>query len=129
MRTDLRLSPKRFFKKNSKRGQDKSLLQKLLSPVSTETFFRIDERSTEKDVKKIYLLNLGSFQQDSTTIFGRIEFRQDVHLWENNRDFSLRYRYRNRNELNNQFIAGGQDRELREHGLRLLKGISNLLSE
>ncbi len=125
MRTDLRMSFKDFFKRKKRKGSEKkTTLQKILWPVSTETFFRIDERSTEEDVKKIYLLNLGSFQQDSTTIFGSIELRQDVHLWENSRKASLRYRFRNRNELNNQFIGGGQDREVREQSLRLIKQIS-----
>jgi hypothetical protein len=122
-RTDFRLVPKNFFK-----SDNKSFLAKLLFPISTETFFRIDEKTRERDVARIYLLNLNYFQQDSTTIFGSIEFRQDVQLWENSRSFSLRYRYRNRTEKNNQFIAGGQDREVREQAVRIISKLSNQMS-
>jgi len=129
MRTDLKLTPAKFFRKSKVSPQKHvGLMQRILSPLTTETFVRIDERTTEKDVAKIYLLQLGSFQQDSTTILGSIEFRQDIHLWENSRNFSLRYRYRGRNELNNQFVNGGQDREVREHGLRIIRQLNSELS-
>jgi hypothetical protein len=127
-RTDLRLAPARFFKTETGKSVRNGLFQRMLSPVTTETFLRIDERTTEQDVAKIYLLNLSYFQRDSTTIFGSIELRQDVHLWENSRQFALRYRYRNRTEKNNQFIDGGQDRRVREQGVRLLRQFSNHFS-
>jgi len=116
MRTDLRLEPKQF------------LDSRLLNPVTTETFVRIDERTREQNVAKIYLLNLDHFQQDTTTIFGSIELRQDIHLWEKSRKFSLRYRFRNRRELNNQFIDGGQKRSLIEHRLRSVYQLTNQIS-
>jgi len=129
MRTDLKLTPAKFFRKpTAGRQEHLGLMQRLLSPLTTETFLRIDERSTDKDVANIYLLRLGSFQQDSTTILGSIEFRQDIHLWENSRKFSLRYRYRTRKELNNQFVDGGQDRDVREHGLRIIRRLNNELT-
>ncbi|MFQ6112657.1 MAG: hypothetical protein ACE5NG_01065 [bacterium] len=127
-RADLRLMPRRFFKSSQEKSKPKSLVERLLSPVSTETFVRIDERTRERDVAKIYLLNLSYFQQDTTTIFGSIEFRQDLHLWENSRKLSLRYRYRNRSEKNNQFIDGGQDRKVREQSLRLIHQFSKQIS-
>lgn len=116
MRADLRLEPKQFFESH------------WLNPVTTETFVRIDERTREQDVAKIYLLNLDHFQQDTTTIFGSIEVRQDVHLWEKSREFSLRYRFRDRRELNNQFIDGGQKRRVREHRLRSVYQLTNQIS-
>ena len=122
VRADLRFTPKRFF--NLK---NKGFLQKVFSPVSTETFLRIDERTKEKDVTKIYLLQLEHFRQDST-LFGSWEFRQDVFLWEKSRKFSLRYRYRNRLELNNQFIGGGQRRQVLERRFRVLHRFSNQIS-
>ena len=127
-RTNLRLEPIRFFKSKRVKNKDKGFIEKILTPISTESFLRIDERTKEQDVAKIYLLNLSYFQQDSTTIFGRIEFRQDVHLWENSRKLSLRYRYRNRIEKNNQFIAGGQDRRVREQAVRILSKMSKQMS-
>ena len=127
-RTDLRFAPARFFKTEAGKSVHNGFFYKMLSPVTTETFLRIDERTTERDVAKIYLLNLNYFQRDSTTIFGSIELRQDVHLWENSRQLALRYRYRNRTEKNNQFIDGGQDRRVREQGVRLLRQFSNQVS-
>lgn len=127
-RTDLRITPERFWAEAGKQGGDRSFLQRILMPITSETFLRIDERTTEDDVSKIYFLNLNYFQRDSTTIFGNIELRQDLHLWENSRKFSLRYRYRNRIEKNNQFIDGGQDRRVREQRLRLLNQFSDRVS-
>ncbi|MFQ5769975.1 MAG: hypothetical protein ACE5HX_05530, partial [bacterium] len=59
---------------------------------------------------------------------GSIELRQDVYLWENSRKFSLRYRFRNRQEKNNQFVDGGQDREVREQRFRVLNQFSNRIT-
>lgn len=126
-RSDLRIAPERFFSRDGQKSQ-KGFFERILSPLTSETFLRIDERTTEDDVAKIYLLNLNYFQRDSTTIFGSIELRQDVYLWENSRQFSLRYRYRNRTEKNNQFIEGGQDRRVREQRLRVLNQFSSHVS-
>ncbi len=125
---DLRIAPERFFANRSPRPTRRGFFERVLSPVSSETFLRIDERTTEKDVAKIYLLNLNYFLQDSTTIFGSIELRQDIFLWENSRKLSVRYRYRNRIEKNNQFIDGGQDRRVREQRLRFLNQFSGHVS-
>ncbi|MFQ5637409.1 MAG: hypothetical protein ACE5IR_05390 [bacterium] len=128
MRADLRISPKRFFEPGKSKKGRKSMIEKMFSPLSSQTFFRIDERTTEEEVSKIYLLKLSHFQQDSTTIFGSIELRQDIYLWENSRTFSLRYRYRDRREKNNQLIKGGQNRQLREQSLRILNRFSRSLT-
>jgi hypothetical protein len=123
-RTDLRLTPKRLFGAD-KKGRSPGVLERLLSPLTMESFIRIDERTKEKDVEKIYLMKLSHFQQDSTTIFGSMEVRQDIHLWENSRRLSLRYRLRNRKEKNNQFVGGGQDRDVLQHQFRILNRFSN----
>ncbi len=128
LRTDLRLRPAKLFTGRGKLRRTQPWLARLLRPVSTESFLRIDERSREKDVARIYLLQPSAFQQDSTTIFGRVEIRQDVYLWQNSRKLSFRYRYRNRMELNNQFVGGGQDRDVREQQLRGLYQFSPQVS-
>ncbi|MFQ5706861.1 MAG: hypothetical protein ACE5HO_05390 [bacterium] len=127
-RTDLRLNPKRFLSAPKAKKSSQGFFRKILNPLTTETFFRINEKTREKDVAKIFLLQLSHFQQDSTTIFGNIEFRQDIYLWENSRKLSLRYRYRNRKEKNNQFVGGGQDRRVRQQALRLIHQISKQVS-
>ncbi len=127
-RTALRFSAQKLFWRRQKNSGKKSFLQKIAAPVSTETFLRIDERTREKDVAKIYLLQLSHFQQDSTTVFGNMELRQDVYLWENSRQLSFRYRFRSRSELNNQLVDGGQDRDVREHKFRFLHRLTNRIT-
>lgn len=133
MHTDIRLSLAKLLRPKSKtesklEKEKTDRLAKLLAPISMETFIRIDERTREKQVAKIYLLNLDHFQQDSTTIFGAIELRQDFHLWQNSRDLSLRYRYRSRRELNNQFIGGAQKRLVLQQQLSGLYKLSSKFS-
>jgi hypothetical protein len=112
LRGDLKLTPGQWI------GNRKGFLASILAPVSTETFLRIDERTREPNVSRIYLLDLDYFRNDSTTVFGSLELRNDIYLWQNNREFSLRFRHRSREELNNQFVEGGQDRNVRETSIR-----------
>ncbi len=95
-----------------------SILGKILSPVSTETFTRIDENSKEPNTMKIYLLNLSSFLNDSTTINGFRQFQQDLFLWENNSEFSIRFRFNQRKSLN-QYSSGIEKGFLKEKSIRI----------
>jgi len=88
----------------------------------------IEERSQAKDVWQIYLLNTSKFRQPDTTIFGSLQFRQDFYVFENNRKFSLRLRYRSRDEMNNQFLEGGYERLEREKSLRITSRFSRRFS-
>ncbi|MEN3038819.1 MAG: hypothetical protein ABDI07_06670 [Candidatus Kryptonium sp.] len=67
-------------------------LIKFLSPFSSDTYFQVSENSTESQ-EKIYLLKLKYFQRENKTISGTLTFRHDLHLFENSRKFSLRYRF------------------------------------
>jgi hypothetical protein len=103
LRTSLRLrfTPKRFIRPTA-------AWEDVLTALSFETYVRIDEKSTEGDLKRILLLNLNSFQQDSTTITGALQFTQDIHLFENKPDFSMRLRFFERRGMNN--VNGGIER-------------------
>lgn len=108
---------------------DKSTLAgKILNPVSTETFWRIEENSKETDYAKIYLLNFNYFLNESTTIRGSNYFQQDLFLFENEQDLSFRFRFAQRNSLN-EFFDGYEKGYNRERSLRirfkLVKEISN----
>lgn len=95
-----------------------SFIETILKPVSTETFWRIEENSKETDTKKIYLLNFSSFLNDSTTIRGSNLFQQDLFLFKNRNDLSFRFRFTQRKNLN-QF-AGGTERGLfKERSIRV----------
>jgi len=97
---------------------DKSLLKNIFSPLSSETFFRLEENSREEDYKKIYLLQFSSFQNEDKTIRGSDYIQQDFFLWENSPELSFRLRFAQRKSLN-QFSGGVERSYLRERSLRI----------
>jgi hypothetical protein len=96
----------------------KSTVGTILNPLSTETFWRIEENSTEEDYKKIYLLKFSSFQNERTTIHGSNLIQQDIFLFENDQEFSMRFRYSQRKSLN-QYSGGIERAYNRERSLRI----------
>jgi hypothetical protein len=113
----LRLDPGRFF---PKRGtDDRAFWQEALSALSSESYVAIDERTQEEDVWDIYLLDLSRFRQPDVTVFGSLNVRQDFYVFEHGRAFSLRLRHERRDEKNNQYLDGGQDRLERENQVRV----------
>jgi hypothetical protein len=105
-----------------------SLAYKVLRPFATETYWRIEENSRDQDYKKIYLLRLSAFQNDSTTIHGSNYIQQDIFLFENDPDLSFRFRYAQTKGLN-QFSGGTERSYNRERSLRItfrmVKELSN----
>lgn len=97
---------------------DKSILGLFLNPISTETFWRVEENSKLEDTKKIYLLNFSYFQNDSTTIKGSNYLQQDLFLFENDRELSFRFRFAQRKNLN-QFAGGLERGFFRERSVRI----------
>jgi hypothetical protein len=95
-----------------------SFISKIFKPLSSESFWRIEENSKEEDYKKIYLLNFSSFLNEQKTIRGSNYFQQDFFLFETERDFSLRFRYSQRKSLN-QFSGGVEQAFNRERSLRI----------
>ncbi|MBN2411299.1 hypothetical protein JXQ31_06370 [candidate division KSB1 bacterium] len=127
--TRLRLEPKRLWNRRATTQKQKTpLWQRAAEIFSSESYIAIEEKSQDKKVWDIYLMKMSTFQQPGTTIFGNIQFRQDLFLFENNRDFSLRLRYKTMDEKNNQFLEGGQDRTEKERSARITARISNKLS-
>ncbi|MEX0602461.1 MAG: hypothetical protein WD295_03910, partial [Bacteroidota bacterium] len=96
--------------------------------LSSETFFRIDERSSDERSSNVYLLRLGTFLNDRTTIAGSRQFLNDVYVSEGNPDFSLRLRIDEREGLI-QLVGGTERSRVRERSLRvrahLLREIGN----
>lgn len=126
--TRLRLEPKRFFSQSSVSKDSSSFWQKSLSALSSETYVAVEERTQTDNAMDVYLLRMDSFRQPGNTILGYLQFRQDIFLFERSRDFSLRYRYRTRDELNNQFLEGGEERLERENAIRMTNRLSELFS-
>ncbi|MDH4070547.1 MAG: hypothetical protein OEV30_08985, partial [Ignavibacteria bacterium] len=89
-----------------------------LSAISTETYIRIDEKSTEPDLANIYLLRFSYFRNDSTTLAGSQLFTQDLNLFERSPGFSTRFRYQERKSLI-RFSDGPERRYVREQSIRI----------
>ena len=116
------------WKVNLRNLSGSSFFEKVASALSTETFFRIEENSSEQDIKKIYLLDFASFRNEKTTIRGNYLFQQDIFLFENDQELSFRLRYSQQKSMN-QFAGGiengyGRERSIRIR-FRLVKELSN----
>ncbi len=122
--TRIRITPSKFIQRGAGFPGD------VISAISTETYARIDEKSSEHDLKQIYLLNLNRFLQDSTTLAGTQLFTQDVYLFEGKSLFSMRGRYSQTYGLTN-FAGGIEHTYGREKSVRirwqLVPEISNQL--
>ncbi len=91
---------------------------KILKPISTETFYRIEENSKDPQTSNLYLLKLSKFLNDSTTISGSQLFQHDLNLFQNSNEFSFRFRFTQRRSLN-QFSGGTENGYFRERALRI----------
>jgi hypothetical protein len=107
----LRIVPSRFV-------DGTSALGRILASLSSETYLRVEEKSTERDLASIYLLRFSNFQQDATTIAGSTLLTQDILLFEGSPLFSGRFRYSQRQGLTN--LSGGIEHAyVRERSIRL----------
>lgn len=93
-------------------------LTRILNAISTETYVRVEENSTTRDLASIYLLDVSKFRNEGTTIAGSVLFTQDLFVLDGKPEFSARLRYSQRKGLNN-FSAGLERNYLRERSLRL----------
>ncbi|MBI3586827.1 MAG: hypothetical protein HY088_06835 [Ignavibacteriales bacterium] len=99
-------------------NQPTTTFEKILKSVSTESFLRIEEKSTESDTRQIYLLNFQKFQDDRTTIAGSSHFTQDVYVFENDPTLSFRFRFNERNALV-RLVSALERSYVRERSLRV----------
>ncbi|MBN2708714.1 MAG: hypothetical protein JXR46_06680 [Calditrichaceae bacterium] len=107
------IEPGRYWKK------PKDEFQKLLTFLSSETFFRVEEETKERNLWAVYLMNLSKFQGDST-LRGNLQLNQDLYIMRRNRDLSFRLRYRLNTSRNNQYLDANdnEDRRTDEFGIR-----------
>lgn len=82
------IKPSRFFfiAKNN-------FIADVINNFSSESYFKIDEKSKDPETNNIYYLHLSKFLNDSNTIAGNQFFQQDFNFFENNFDYSLRLRF------------------------------------
>ncbi|UCE19946.1 MAG: hypothetical protein JSV84_06275 [Gemmatimonadota bacterium] len=112
---NLKLSPHKYY--SEKKGDITGFAQ-WLSMIETETLIKIEEKSKEKDKWAIYLFDLSAFQQDSTTVDGRITLRQDCFLFPRRQKFNVRLRYEHSRDEKNQLLEQGSSRIFGEEHLR-----------
>lgn len=112
MNARLRLEPARYFR------QPSTTLQRIINIISTETFFRVEERSAEPNPSNIYLLRFSRFLNDTTTISGSRYFTQDIHLNEFSSDFSVRFRFLERKGLI-QLVSATERSDVVERSVRV----------
>ncbi|MDD8016746.1 MAG: hypothetical protein PHP42_00075 [Bacteroidota bacterium] len=119
--TRVKISPARIIKNAS------APVEKFLSVFSTETFVRIEERSTEPKTEYIYYLNFTHFLNPATTLIGSQFAQQDLFLFENNPDYSFRFRFNQRKGLS-QYSTGGEWNYSRERSIRSRFQVANDIS-
>ena len=93
--------------------------RKWLTSLSSETFLRLEEKTQDENVWAIYRLELSRFQQETTTIYGLKNIRQDFYWNRNRSTLSIRLRYNKKTNLNNQYLEGGQRFDYTENSVRI----------
>ncbi len=95
-----------------------ALIPDVMRAISTETYMRIEEKNQTEKTSDIYLLHFSKFLNDSTTLTGFQNFRQDVFLLDGNPDFSLRFRF-DQNKGFSQYALESERSYKRERSVRL----------
>jgi len=124
----VRIEPTRLLGKAALKKGDDALWKYLVKALSTETYASVEERTQSDNFRNIYFMRLETFQDAEQTIMGSLQLRQDVYLFERNRDFNIRFRYRSREELNNQYLEGGENRQEKESSARVTTRFSKKIS-
>lgn len=81
----------RFVPANFYSKRQKSSFKKIAESVEFQSFIDIRERSVTTQLSDIYLLNVRAFQNDSTTLSGRISLRNELELFPKYRKASFRF--------------------------------------
>jgi len=90
----------------------------VLRRISTDTNLRIEEKSRDPQTSNIYLMRLSNFRDEENTIVGNQMITQDLFLNEQSREFSMRFRYMERQGMN-QFSLGVEANSFIERSVRL----------
>ncbi len=109
--TRIRVTPKRFLSAGG-------WLSQWISALSSETYLRVEERSSDTETRNIYFLHVSKFMNDLTTISGSTIVNQDFYVRENNPDFSLRLRFNQRRGFA-QFATLNERTYIRERSVRV----------
>ncbi len=92
--------------------------EKTLSALSTESYVKIEEKSSDPQTSQIYLLHLSHFLDTSTTILGSQLIQQDLFIFENRPDLSFRFRFLQQDGAG-QYSTGDEQSYNRERSIRI----------
>jgi hypothetical protein len=70
-----------------------NFFNELINNLTTETYYRIDEKSKNPNTSDLYFLRTSTFLNDSNTLAGTQVFQQDINFFEFNPDYSLKLRF------------------------------------
>ncbi len=107
----VRVVPRRFL------SRPETVWEKILVALSSESYVRIEERSTERRTEKIYTLDPAVLLNPRTTQAGSQLVQQDLFLFENDPGRSFRFRFSQRRSLG-QFTGGREQNYARERSVR-----------
>ncbi len=101
---------------------------KALGAISTETVWRVQEKSREEETSRIYLMDFSYFLSEENTVSGSNYLQQDIHLFKNKRDLSFRFRFKQNRSLS-QYSSGVEKAYNNKKSLRikfrLIQEVSN----
>ncbi len=100
------IKPSKFF--NVKEG---TIFGDVFNNLSFVSFVRVDEKSKDPNTDNIYFLHLNTFLNDSNTLQGLQLFQQDINVFENNPDYSVRLRFLQQRGANQ--LSVGNENSLR----------------
>ena len=111
------LKPSRYYF-----ASGENIVNELYNNLSAETYIRIDEQSKDPNTDNIYYMHLNTFLNDSNTLAGTQLLQQDVNLFENNPDYSLRLRFQQLKGYN-QYSSGNEKALDIQRSIRLRLGL------
>ncbi|MEO8666781.1 MAG: hypothetical protein ABI462_14920, partial [Ignavibacteria bacterium] len=96
------LRPSRYL--NLKSG---NIFADIINNFTSESYYRIDEKSKDPISSDLYFLRTGAFLNDSNTIIGTQVFQQDLNFFEFNPGYSFKIRFVQQKGLT-QFSSGNE---------------------
>lgn len=109
----LNLTPAKWFK-----VKNQAIHQKVLKELEYSFYFDVREKSTTDNLSDMYLLNLSRYLNDSTTVIGRIQTRNEFRIFPKNRFFNVYYNLERTDGLNRQTF-GIEKSTINSHSLRV----------
>ncbi len=92
-------------------------MQSVLANISSESYIKLEETSTDTVPSDIYFFRLSHFRNDSTTVNGNFEIGQDFNIMENNSEESYRLHFLER-ESAAQYNTGLENSFQAERSIR-----------